>query len=55
MTVECGQRLQHTIAFTDEATPTRKAKPAGVLGAEIWDVQSCLRHFHSRGSSLTQH
>ena len=36
VSVECGQRLQHTINFTDEATPTRKAKPAGVLGAEIW-------------------
>jgi len=34
--VDCGQRLQHTVHFTDEATPTRKAKPAGVLGAEIW-------------------
>lgn len=34
--VECGARLQHTIHFTDSATPTRKAKPAGVLGAEIW-------------------
>jgi len=30
------QRLQHTIDFTDEGTPTRKAKPAGVMGAEIW-------------------
>jgi len=36
VTIECGQRLQHTVGFTDEATPTRKAKPAGVLGAEIW-------------------
>lgn len=34
--VECGQRLQHTIHFSDEATPTKKAKPPGVLGAEIW-------------------
>ncbi len=34
--IECGARLQHTINFTDSATPTRKAKPAGVLGAEIW-------------------
>ena len=34
--VECGARLQHTISFTDSATPTKKAKPAGVLGAEIW-------------------
>ena len=32
----CIQRLQHTIAFMDETTPTSKAKPAGVLGAEIW-------------------
>ena len=23
-------------AFADEAAPTRKAKPAGVMGAEIW-------------------
>lgn len=30
------QRLQHTIDFTDQGTPTRKAKPAGVMGAEIW-------------------
>ena len=36
VTVDTSQRLQHTIAFADEATPTRKAKPAGVLGAEIW-------------------
>lgn len=34
--VECGQRLQHTLRFTDENTPTRKAKPPGVLGAEVW-------------------
>lgn len=34
--IECGARLQHTIAFTDSATPTKKAKPAGVMGAEIW-------------------
>ncbi len=32
----CLQRLQHTIAFMDEMTPTSKAKPAGVTGAEIW-------------------
>lgn len=36
VTIECGRRLQHTINFTDSATPTKKAKPAGVLGAEIW-------------------
>ena len=34
--VDARQRLQHTIEFADEATPTRKAKPAGVMGAEIW-------------------
>jgi hypothetical protein len=31
---EC-ERLRHTLNFFDENTPTRKAKPAGVLGAEI--------------------
>lgn len=35
MTVDTSQRLQHTIHFTDESTPTRKAKPAGVIGAEM--------------------
>jgi hypothetical protein len=35
--VDCGQRLQHTLRFVDEATPTRRAKPAGVLGCEIWN------------------
>lgn len=34
--VDTSQRLRHTIAFSDEATPTSKAKPAGVNGAEIW-------------------
>jgi hypothetical protein len=36
VTVDASQRLRHTIAFADEATPTRVAKPAGVMGAEIW-------------------
>ncbi len=35
-TIDAGQRLRHTIEFSDENTPTRKAKPAGVMGAEIW-------------------
>ena len=35
VTVDASQRLQHTIDFTDETTPTRRAKPAGVIGAEI--------------------
>ena len=34
--VDTSQRLQHTISFADELTPTRKAKPAGVRGAQIW-------------------
>ena len=36
VTVDSGQRLQQTIAFQDELTPTSKAKPAGVRGAQIW-------------------
>lgn len=35
--IECGSRLQHTLRFADETTPNRKAKPAGVLGVEIWN------------------
>jgi hypothetical protein len=35
-TVETRERLRQTIHFADEATPQSKAKPAGVIGAEIW-------------------
>lgn len=35
-TVDTSQRLQHTISFVDEATPRSRAKPAGVLGCEVW-------------------
>jgi len=34
--VDTSQRLRHEIRFTDEATPTSRAKPAGVIGCEIW-------------------
>ena len=34
--VDTSQRLQHTIHFADESTPTSKAKPDGVMGAEVW-------------------
>ncbi|HZN32298.1 MAG TPA: hypothetical protein VFB80_00715, partial [Pirellulaceae bacterium] len=34
--VDTSQRLQHTVSFVDSATPTSKAKPAGVRGCEIW-------------------
>lgn len=32
--VQC-ERLMHTLSWSDSDTPTRRAKPAGVLGAEI--------------------
>jgi hypothetical protein len=35
-TVDTSQRLQHTINFVDELTPTSRAKPDGVQGCEIW-------------------
>ena len=34
--VDTSQRLRHTIRFADEATPTKRAKPKGVMGCEIW-------------------
>jgi hypothetical protein len=34
--VDTSQRLQHTIHFSDAATPTSMAKPPGVRGCEIW-------------------
>lgn len=34
--VDTSQRLRHEIRFADENTPTRRAKPAGVMGCEIW-------------------
>jgi hypothetical protein len=35
-TVDFHTRLQHSIAYADEATPSTKAKPAGVHGCEVW-------------------
>lgn len=34
--VDTGQRLRHTISFSDETTPNRRGKPEGVRGCEIW-------------------
>ena len=34
--VESGQRLTHQLRLVDESTPTRRARPQGVLGAEVW-------------------
>jgi hypothetical protein len=34
--VDTGQRLRHTITFSDETTPNSRAKPDGIRGCEIW-------------------
>lgn len=31
-----GGRLRHELRLADETTPTRRAKPEGVVGAEVW-------------------
>lgn len=36
VSIDCSQRLRHLVGFVDETTPTRRAKPVGVLGAEVW-------------------
>ncbi len=36
VTVDTSQRLRHVIAFVDEGTPTKKARPKGVMGVELW-------------------
>lgn len=36
VTVDSGQRLLQVIHFSDEVSPTRKAKPKGAMGAEVW-------------------
>ncbi|WP_446421963.1 hypothetical protein [Coleofasciculus sp.] len=34
--IESKGRYQLEIHFVDETTPTRKAKPSGIMGSEIW-------------------
>ena len=34
--VDHGHRLTHTLRFSDETTRTRRGKPKGVAGAEVW-------------------
>jgi hypothetical protein len=34
--IDTGHRLRHTVHFIEATTPTRRAKPHGVLGCEIW-------------------
>lgn len=36
LAADTSQRLRITVGFADEGTPTSKAKPAGVMGCEIW-------------------
>ena len=36
---------RHTIEFSDENTPTRKAKPAGVMGAEFFRAATVRKRF----------
>jgi hypothetical protein len=47
--VDTSQRLRHTIDFTDEGTPARKAKPAGVLGAEPIRAAPVRKRFGTLG------
>lgn len=35
MIIDTSERFRHTLNFADEGTPTKKAKPAGVSGAEL--------------------
>jgi len=35
-TVDFSVLLQHRINFVDSNTPTSKAKPAGIIGTEVW-------------------
>ena len=35
-TIDASDRLRHIINFVDQDTPTRRAKPSGVMGCEIW-------------------
>lgn len=36
MKTDTSQLLGITVRFADEGTPTSKAKPAGVMGCEVW-------------------
>ena len=34
--IETGDRLQHVLRVVDATTPTSRARPAGVIGCEVW-------------------
>lgn len=36
LSADTSQRLRITVGFADEGTPTSRAKPAGIMGCEIW-------------------
>lgn len=36
VSVHFGKRLRHTLWYADEATPTRRARPRGTMGVEVW-------------------
>ncbi len=36
VSIDTSERLQHSVTFFDAETPTSRAKPDGVMGAEIW-------------------
>ena len=51
--VDTSQRLRHEIRFTDEATPTSRAKPAGIMGCEIWVKVAALNEPPADPSELS--
>lgn len=61
---DTSQRLEITLSWFDEATPTRRGRPAGVLGAEIYvkvggaeptDESECVFLALSTASRYTAH
>lgn len=36
VSITAGLRLMHELRLVDEATPTRRGKPPGAMGAEVW-------------------
>jgi len=37
VTIDAGNRLEHSVMLVDESSPTSRAKPAGVHGCQIWE------------------
>lgn len=34
--IDFSIRMQHKVYFADQATPTRRGKPVGIVGCEVW-------------------